>query len=160
MNDVGTRGMASGLRRSPYHILTEDEIAGLRKDIEAIQADVNVFKFNKGFRTSYNEDSDEVRVKGDVLPNFNSSHPRDLMSSRAVLAHEYYGHRPYRNVAKPLPYGSWNDEFRASYIAAKTTPGLADEDRRYLVLDALQRAKDAGVSVSQNAFIREVLYGY
>jgi hypothetical protein len=89
-----------------------------------------------------------------------SIHPRDLMSSRAVLAHEYYGHRPYRNADIKLPAGSWNDEFRASYMAARNAPELSNDDRRYLILDALERAKSAGVTVTYNSFIKEVLYGY
>jgi hypothetical protein len=52
-------------------------------------------------------------VRGDVFPDNNSNHPRDLMSERAVFAHEYYGHRTYRGTK--LKSGVWNDEFRASY---------------------------------------------
>jgi len=152
--------MSSGLRKSPFHILDVSEIEMLKEDIKAINADISVFRFNAGRRTSYNDVNDEVRVRGDVLPDTSSNHPRDLMSARAVLAHEYHGHRPYRSAKKPLPYGSWNDEFRASYMAAKNSPGLTDEDRRYLILDALERAKDAGVKVSNNQFMRRVLYGY
>ena len=85
-------------------------------------------------------------------------HPTDLLSVRATLAHEYYGHRKYRGTK--VPQGSWNDEFRASYMAAKNCPNLSDEDRRLLVLDALERAKTAGVSVRYNNFIRKCLYGY
>ena len=96
-------------------------------------------------------------MRGDVLPEPNSLHPRDLMSSRAVLAHEYYGHRAHRNTR--LIEGSWNDEFRASYIAAKNAPNLLAEDRRYFILDALERAREKGVSIKYNDFIREVLYG-
>jgi len=160
LSGADTREMASGLRRSPYHILSDDEIAELRKDIEAIGADDSIFAFNKGHQTSYSDVFDEVRVRGDIFPNLNSLHPRDLMSSRAVLAHEYYGHRPYRNSKVKMPAGSWNDEFRASYMAARNAPGLTIEDRRYLVLDALERAKQAGVSIRQNTFLRGVLYGY
>jgi hypothetical protein len=130
------------------------------KDIDAICADISVFKFNQRSQTSYSDLDDTVFVRGDVLPDAASNHPRDLMSSRAVLAHEYYGHRPYRNAKKRLPAGSWNDEFRASYMAAKNAPGLSDDDRRYLVLDALERAKNVGVSITHNSFIRRVLYGY
>ena len=54
----------------------------------------------------------------------------------------------------------WIDEFRASYMAAKDTPQLSDDDRRYLVLDALERAKEANVSIKHNDFIRSVLHGY
>lgn len=79
------------------------------------------------------------------------------MSSRAVIAHEYYGHRVFRGTK--LERGSWNDEFRASYMAAKHAPNLSDSDRRYLILDALERAKESGISVKYNDFIRRVLYG-
>ena len=41
----------------------------------------------------------------------------------------------------------------------KHCPNLSDEDRRYLVMDALERAKEAGVSIHYNDFIRGVLYG-
>jgi hypothetical protein len=80
------------------------------------------------------------------------------MSERAVLAHEYYGHRNYRYTI--LEKGSWNDEFRASYMAAKNAPNLSDEDRVYLSSDAIERAKEAGVTIAYNDFIRRVLYGY
>ena len=160
MTDNGARGLAYGMRRSPHHILTDEEIEMLKEDIEAIRADVDVFRFNKGSQTSYSGKIDAVHVRGDVLPEKTSKHPRDLMSPRAVLAHEYYGHRPYRNAKKPLLAGSWNDEFRASYLAAKNSPGLSDEDRRYLVLDALERARSEGVCITNNSFIRRVLYGF
>jgi hypothetical protein len=44
-------------------------------------------------------------------------------------------------------------------MAAKNTPNLSDEDRRYLTMDALERAKSAGVAIKYNNFIRSVLYG-
>ena len=79
------------------------------------------------------------------------------MSERAVLAHEYYGHRSFRGTQVDL--GSWNDEFRASYKAAIIAPGLSDEDRAYLIMDAIERAKQAGVTIKYNDFMRKVLYG-
>jgi hypothetical protein len=45
-------------------------------------------------------------------------------------------------------------------MAAKNAPNLTDEDRRYLILDALERAKEKGVSIKHNGFIRRILYGY
>lgn len=155
--NISSRNMANGLRKPPTYVLSDKEIESLKTDIEAIGADENIFKFNAGRQTAYDEVLDEIRVRGDVLPDTNSLHPRDLMSSRAVLAHEYYGHRAYRGTK--LTKGSWNDEFRASYMAAKNTPNLTDEDRRYLVLDALERAKESGVSIRNNDFIRRILYG-
>lgn len=92
------------------------------------------------------------------------------MSVRAVLAHEYYGHRPNRNrylredsltsdkERNRLASLMWADEFRASYMAAKNAPGLTDEDRRYLIMDAVSRAREAGVSIKYNDFMRRVLY--
>ena len=146
------------MRTSPSHVLSNDEILDLKNDIKSIDADETVFKFNSGMRTGYDDVRDEIRVKGDVIPDSSSNHPRDRMSSRAVLAHEYYGHRANRGTK--LPKGAWNDEFRASYMAAKNCPSLNEDDRRYLILDTLERAKESGVTIKNNDFIRKVLYGY
>ena len=154
---VSSRGMANGGRRPSLHVLTDDEIKALRADIDSIKADPSVFAFNAGTQTCYYDELDIINVRGDVLPDLTSLHPRDLMSSRAVLAHEYYGHRAHRGTK--LSKGAWNDEFRASYSAAKNAPGLSDEDRRYLILDALERAKESGVTIKYNDFIRRTLYG-
>ena len=149
---------ASGLRRSPHNILTNKEIASLKTDIAAIKADESVFLFNQGRHTAYMEDADVIFVKGDVFPdNVYSVHPRDMMSARAVLAHEYYGHRMYRGTI--LREGSWNDEFRASYMAALKAPGLSQQERSMLILDALERAKAAGVTIRWNSFMRRIVYG-
>ena len=156
--DIASRNLPNGLRTAPNHILTDDEILSLKKDIEAIGADLKIFKFNSGRRTGYDDVLDEIRVKGDILPDLNSNHPRDRMSSRAALAHEYYGHRANRGTK--LPNGAWNDEFRASYMAAKNCPNLSDEERRDLILDALERAKEKGITIRNNDFIRRTLYGY
>ena len=148
---------AGGLRRSPFNTLSEAEIEHLKNEICAINADERVFIFNESFATSYDEKKDIIAVRANVFPDKNSIHPRDLMSERAVLAHEYYGHRAYRGT--DLKRNSWNDEFRASYMAAKNTPNLTDEDRRYLILDALERAKEAGVTITYNNFMRRIIYG-
>ncbi len=157
-NDDTSRNLPNGLRTAPGHILTEKEILSLKSDIANIGAEESVFRFNTGRRTGYDDMLDEIRVCGDVLPDEKSTHPRDKMSQRAVLAHEYYGHREFKGTT--LPIGSWNDEFRASYTAAKNCPNLSDEDRVYLILDAVERAKEAGVSIRYNDFMRRILYGY
>ena len=150
---------AGGLRRSPFHVLSEVEIEHLKNEIKAIEADESVFVFNIFAITGYSDDSDKISICGSVFPSGdNSMHPRDLMSERAVLAHEYYGHRAYKNT--DFKKGSWNDEFRASYMAAKNTPNLSEEDKKYLILDAIERAKEAGVSITYNSFMRRVIYGY
>ena len=103
-----------------------------------------------------------IMVKGDILPDESSSHPRDRMSSKAVLAHEYYGHKYFDDLyGKRNPrIGAWNDEFRASYNAAINAPNLGEMDRMYLMADALERAKEAGVKIKMTAIIKRILYGY
>jgi len=148
----------SGLRKSPHNLLTKQDIKLLEADIIAIGADLTVFKFNNGTHTGYADDSDEISVRGDVFPDdVYSIHPRDMMSARAVLAHEYYGHRMNRGTS--LKKGAWNDEFRASYMAARTSPGLSEKDRMLLVMDAMERAKEAGVTIRWNNFMKGVVHG-
>ena len=131
----------------------------LLSEIDIIKADRNVFVFRDGFESGYSDERDKIFVSSNIFPsNDGSNHPRDLMSKRAALAHEYYGHRAYRGTK--LPKGSWNDEFRASCMAAKNCPNITDEDRYFLILDALERAKESGISIQYNSFIRSILYGY
>ena len=141
----------SGLRRSPYMQLTDEEIVFLKSEIQAIEADENVFVFNQGRTTGYLDNRDIINVRANVFSNETSTHPRDLMSARAVLAHEFYGHRANRGTS--IEQGRWNDEFRASYFAAKNTPNLTVQDRAYLVMDAIERAREAGVSIRYNNFM-------
>ncbi len=153
-----SREMANGMRRSPLEILSDEEKAHIKVEINAIEADESVFVFRDGIGTGYSEQQGKIFVSANVFRSEDESkHPRDLMSERAVLAHEYYGH--YMNRNTKLPANSWNDEFRASYSAAKYCPNLSDEDRTNLILDALERAKEAGASIRYNDFIRRVLYG-
>ena len=149
---------ANGLRRSPLVDLTDDEIEFLKGEIRAIDADENVFRFNQGRTTGYHDDKDVITVRASVFPDEDSTHPRDIMSARAVLAHEYYGHRAYRGTNAEKD--SWHDEFRASYMAAQNAPNLSKEDRMYLMRDALERAREAGVSIRHSDTIRRVLHGY
>lgn len=153
-----TRKMAYGLRKSPKIKLSDNDKSLILNEITAINADPDVFVFRDGFGSGYSDSRDIIFISSNIFPsNDGSLHPRDLMSERAVLAHEYYGHRTHRGTA--LEKGSWNDEFRASYTAAKICPNLTDEDRRYLILDAIERAKEAGINIQYNDFIRRVLYG-
>ena len=152
----------NGQRTSQYRILTSEEIESLKADIEALGADLSVFRFNEGFQTGYSDRTGLIYIRGDVLPDLYSTHPRDLMSQRAVLAHEYYGHKYFGELFgdNNPPIGAWNDEFRASYSAALKAPNLTDMDRMYLMADALERAKEAGVNIKITDIIRRVLYGY
>lgn len=152
------REMPNGLRASRFHKLTEEEIKMIKNDIKEIQADSRVFRINEGDTTGYSDISGVIYVRGNVMPDLNSNNPRDIMSSRAVLAHEYYGH--YANRGTKLEAGDWRDEFRASYMAAKNAPNLENIDRQYLIRDAIMRAAEAGVVIKLNQFMREILYGY
>lgn len=156
---ITNRNMANGLRKSADIKLSESDKEHLMLEIDKIKADRNVFVFRDGFGSGYSDERDKIFVSSNIFPsNDGSNHPRDLMSERAALAHEYYGHRANRGTK--LPKGSWNDEFRASYMAAKNCPNLSDDDRRYLILDALERARESGVTIKNNDFIRRILYGY
>ncbi len=148
---------AGGLRRSPSVELDRQTVARLQKEFEEVGGDSSVLRFNEGPRTSYVDAKDVVYVRGDVLPDEGALHPRSIMSSRAAMAHESI-HRRYRGTR--LEPGAWNDEFRASYLAAKTCPGLSEVDRMHLIQDAALRAQEAGVPIRPNAFMRRTLYGY
>lgn len=161
--------MPNGMRRSFFYVLNDEEIEEIKKEILAIGADIDRFDFNseKALGTSYDDVEDMIHVKGNVLPDYSgySSHPRDLLSVRAVLAHEYYGRRPHREEylndrntgTETTP--RWKDEFRASIEASQNTPNLDERDKFLLVQDAVQRTREAGYNIEENEYIREVLYG-
>ena len=151
--------MANGLRRSYFIDLTSEDKEFILQEIDAIGADRSAFRFRNGGPTSYSDERNIISVSSSVFPSDDGSkHPYDLLSVRATLAHEYYGHRAHSGTK--LRWGAWNDEFRASYAAARDCPGLNDEDRTMLIADAMQRAKDAGVNIKLNSFMRRLLYGY
>lgn len=155
--NVTDRYMSRGLRNSPAHILDENEIMSVKADAADINIPEELLRFNEGTRTGFNERTGFINIKGDILPDMESPLVRDRMSSKAVLAHEYYGHYLVDSKLKP---GDWRDEFRASYRAALITPNLTDEDRRMLMLDAYERAKEAGVTVNYNREARRIIHGY
>jgi hypothetical protein len=148
---------AGGLRRPALNTLEPAEIAHLQEEFASLGGDPAILRFNRGAQTGFVDQTDHINVRGDVNPIEGAHHPRSAMSSKAVLGHEL-GHRAHRGTK--LPIGAWNDEFRASYWAAKTLPNLSDEDRIYLILDAMERAREAGVSFKPNALMRKILYGY
>jgi hypothetical protein len=164
--------MSNGMRNLSRTPLTDDEIEYVKEQIKIIEADMSKFVFNDKMHiaksTCYNPQDDLVYVTRNVFPDdrFGTIHPRDLMSVRAVLAHEYYGHRPhreeylndYKNGTKTTL--DYVDECRASIEAAKYTPNLTDEDKRDLVMDAIYRANEAGQYIQNDDFMKEVLYGY
>lgn len=163
----------AGSRRTSFYELNTDDIDFVSSEIKAIKANVEDFVFNSKITrgTCFLASDGKVHIKGNVFPDEYSSHPRDKLSVRAVLAHEYYGHKPYRkqyleedNDTSPealnkIAAKAWLDEFRASYMAAKNAPNLSEVDRTLLIQDALSRAEEAGVNIKYNNFIRRVLYG-
>lgn len=161
---------ANGMRSSRFHILTEEERAIVLREIRAIDADESRFIFHNPNhnRTCYEPEEDIIYIAGDILPDINSAsnHTRDLMSIRAVLAHEYYGHRPHRaeylQDIKQEYYTipRWKDEFRASYEAARYCPNLSQMDKYHLIQDAIDRCQEAGYQIKNDGFMQEVLYGY
>ncbi|WP_438447890.1 RHS repeat-associated core domain-containing protein [Gorillibacterium sp. sgz5001074] len=156
----GTKGprQSGGQRLSAYNELNQHDIDFVKQEFSEIGGDINKLRFNQGSGTSYVDSKNIIQVRGDVFPLENVAHPRSQMSVRAVLAHEEYGHAAYRGTR--LDPGSWNDEFRASYMAAKNTPNLSEIDRYHLIQDAISRAQEAGVPIKNYNFMRSILYGY
>lgn len=160
---TGVRGLAdrllaNSLRRSPFYELSPEEIEMVKAEAKSIGVPVELLRFNEGSHTGLLDSVAQILIRGDVFPDLRSSSNRDTMSIRAVLAHEYYGH--YKHHPSTIPNGDWRDEFRASYCAALNTPNLSDEERRSLMIDAYDRAAEAGVTVTYNKEAKRVIYGY
>lgn len=166
--------MANGMRDTSKTPLSESEIEYVKSEIQRIGADLSVFVFNDeehlSASTCYNFVEDKIYITRNVFPDekYGSTHPRDLMSVRAVLAHEYFGHRTYRDeYLSDMEHGDdyhttpiWQDECRASINAAKTAANLTDRDKSNLVMDAIYRAKEFGHLIEMDDFMKEVVYGY
>lgn len=171
MND---KDMANGMRDTSKTPLSKEEIEYVKREIRRIGADESIFVFNDKEHietsTCYNFIEDKIYVTRNVFPDekYGSTHPRDLMSVGAVLAHEYFGHRPYRDeYLTDMKKGNdfhttpiWQDECRASINAAKTAKNLTEKDKSNLVMDAIYRAKEYGHLIEMDNFMKEVVYGY
>ena len=152
------RTLPMGLRQPASHMLTEEEITRLKEEALSIGIPLEKLLFNQGTQTGFRDRNAMIYVRGDVLPDLYSDIARDKMSSRAVLAHEYYGH--CKNHPSQYEAGDWRDEFRASYDAAVHTPNLTDEERAQLMIDAYDRAKEAGEFIGYDETARRIIYGY
>lgn len=155
---MDSREMAMGLRQPASRVLTPEEIDSIKADAKALQIDSKVLRFNTGTRTGFLDHKEIINICGDVLPDTESHIARDKMSQRAVLAYEYYGH--FLNHPSEYPIGDWRDEFRASYDAAVKAPNLTDEDRALLMIDAYDRAHEAGVVLNYDETAVKIIYGY
>lgn len=151
------RLMAHGGRLERSYILNDDDIKNVKSEAEAIQIPTDVLRFNQGWQTGFSDKKQIINIRGDVFPDNMSTDNRDILSVRAVLAHEYYGH--YKSYPSKFDQGTWQDEFSASYNAALNAPNLSIEDRARLMIDAFDRAKAAGISVKYNKKAREIIYG-
>lgn len=152
------RGLAMSLRRPKSHILTDSEIQSVIDDAKSIDINPDVLRFNRGSQTGFLETRGCINIRGDILPDPDGLTARDRMTQRAVLAHEYYGH--YKNHPSPYEINDWRDEFKASYDAAINTPNLTDEERRDLMIDAYDRAKEAGAFDGYDEVARRIIYGF
>lgn len=150
--------MANGMRKSPLNILDDKQIEKINQYADELHIPRNVLSYNTGFQTGFSDRKKVINIRGDIFPDKTSYNNRDLLSERAVLAHEYYGHM--KHDPSNFEVGDWRDEFRASYSAAINAPGLSDEERRMLMLDAYDRAKEAGISAKYNKKARKLIYGY
>ncbi|MBD1890615.1 hypothetical protein [Coleofasciculus sp. FACHB-SPT9] len=146
----------AGQRRPIQQVIGDEDAARLRQEFEELGGNPDALRINEGNSTHYSDETNQIYVRGNVLPALYESHPRSIMSTRATLAHEL-GHQNYRGTK--LEPGDWRDEFRASYHAARHAPSLSDEERIHLVQDAISRAQEAGAPIKplRNAFIRRTL---
>ncbi len=151
------RPLALGLRAPASRILTDKEIESILLDADALNIKRSLLRFNTGGRTGFIDVEQMIDICGDVLPDLTSKIARDRMSQRAVLAHEYYGH--FLHHPSEYDIGDWRDEFRASYEAAKNAPNLSPEDRGLLMIDAYDRAREAGVNMEYDNLAKEIIYG-
>ena len=152
-----SRKLAYGMRQPRTRILTLSEIETIKEHAKELGISENILKFNKGYRTSFDEESGCILIRGDILPDNNSDIAGDRLTVRAVLAHEYYGH--YMHHPSEYEIGDWRDEYRASREAALKAPNLSQEERACLMLDAYDRQKSAGVFQGYDKIAKEIIYG-
>lgn len=152
------RQMANGQRHSIFVDFTDEMKEEIFKEADSIGIPREKLMFSSGKGTHFDDELGKVYVEGDIYPSDDgSTYTRDRLNIRSVLAHEYYGHGQFRWTE--LPIGDWRDEFRASYRAALDTPALTVEERAFLMRDALDRANEAGISLTYTDIIRSVLNG-
>lgn len=167
---IATKGISGGMRMGGFQPLSPEEIAYIIKEIHRIEADESLFIFNdpEYKKTCYVPLKDKIFIARNVFPDleYASTHPRDKMSVACVLAYEYYGHRMFRQEYlndynnNTITTPKWKDEVRASINAAKIAPGLTRLEQSYLVDNAIVRAEEFGQRIKNDAFMKEILYGY
>jgi hypothetical protein len=153
------REARAGYRRSAFIDLSPDEIEQVKQEFSEIGGDSKMLRFNTGAKTAYIDRLRRIEVNGDVFPSAppDPLQPNATMTSRAALAHELGHHRFNVDNDHPdyLPPGTPEDEMRASRWAAEHVPGLTEDERRFLILDAQNR----GAPLPSDPFVRRTLYG-
>ena len=151
------RAMANGPRRGSLTIVSDAEQQMIRKWADELKVPQNVLSFNTGSMTSFDDETGLINIRGDIFPSDYAPNIDSILSAKAALAHEYYGHYLHHTQFK---IGDWRDEFQASYRAALDAPNLSDTDRILLMVDAFERPKTAGVTVELNKIARRIIYGF
>lgn len=167
------KSFAMGFRKVSSEPLSPSEIESVKEAASSIDVPLDVLVFNDLIAlrgpngTHYNYEDDKIYITQNIFPDLtsNSTHPRDLLSVRAVLAHEYYGHRPNRQEylsdkekgVHTLSY--WEDETRASITAAKFTPNLSQMEKAMLIQDAAYRARENSQVLELDDYMKNILYG-
>ena len=108
--------------------------------------------------TCYNSEYDCVFVGTNVSPDevYAGTSAKDKLTVAAVLAHEFYGHGPNRDLYEavsmaaqrnePVTLIRWKDEIRASLSAARYAPELTVVERAGLINDAIEVASKKAMS--------------
>lgn len=151
------RGMSNGPRRGNLTAVSDVEQQQIRQWADELKIPQGLLSFNTGYQTSFDDDTGLINIRGDVFPSEFAANYESILSAKAALAHEYYGHYLHHSQFDP---GDWRDEFQASYRAALDAPGLSDTDRILLMIDAFERPQVAGVKVELNKIARRIIYGF
>lgn len=166
---INEANMPNGRRCLENIPLTQEEVDFLKGEIRAIDADESIFVFNEFghlAKTCYSLLDDKIFVGRDVFPNIkmSSSHPRDLLTPRAFLACEYYGHRhecryylPKNKEIKSMP--CWKNRGYASINAALVTPNINQSERASLVRLAGKCSKEYGQTFALTKELKDIMYG-
>lgn len=153
---AGSRSMANGPRRGAFTIVNQQEQEHILRCADDLKIPREMLSFNTGNRTSFEDLSGKINIRGDIFPSSYAQNIESILNERCALAHEYYGH--YKHHPSEYAPGDWHDEFRASYRAALDTPNLTNHERGLLMIDAYDRAREAGEPLQYSEEARRILF--
>ena len=84
--------MANGMRQSPFAVLDDEQIGQIQQFATELEVPQEILSFNTGTQTGFVDGTNIIHIRGDIFPDESSLNNRDLLSAKAVLAHECYGH--------------------------------------------------------------------